>query len=212
MRARLKQIPLLKMTVADPEFMQGSPTQAPLSVYLRGDDMAELQRLNEEVVAKVKAVPGAVDVDSTLETGQPEMAASVNRELAPISASMSGSVAMQLRGMVRRHRADAPARGRQGVRHPRAARAGVPQRLRVDLADAALLARPARWCAPATSCVRARSRVRRRSIAKQRRRQAKIDIELSDRPLGDVTADCRKVMAGVAMPRTSSGASPATSR
>ena len=100
MRARLKQIPLLKMTVADPEFMQGAPTQAPLSVYLRGDDMAELQRLNEEVVAKIKAVPGAVDVDSTLETGQPEMAASVNRELAADLGFDVGSVAMQLRGMV----------------------------------------------------------------------------------------------------------------
>ena len=29
MRERLKQIPLLKMTVSDPEFMQGAPTQAP---------------------------------------------------------------------------------------------------------------------------------------------------------------------------------------
>ena len=98
-RGRLQQIPLLKMTVADPEFMQGAPTQAPLSVYLRGDDMAELQRLNEEALQKVK-VPGAVDVDSTLETGQPEMVAAVNRELAADLGFDVGSVAMQLRGMV----------------------------------------------------------------------------------------------------------------
>ena len=50
--ARASSRSLLKMTVADPEFMQGAPTQAPLSVYLRGDDMAELQRLNEEVVRR----------------------------------------------------------------------------------------------------------------------------------------------------------------
>ena len=30
--------------------------------------MAELQRLSDEVVAKIRPVPGAVDVDSTLET------------------------------------------------------------------------------------------------------------------------------------------------
>jgi HAE1 family hydrophobic/amphiphilic exporter-1 len=34
----------------------------------------------------------------------------------------------------------------------------------------------------------------------QRRRQAKINIELSDRPLGDVTADVDKVMQGITMP------------
>ncbi|HWI19984.1 MAG TPA: efflux RND transporter permease subunit, partial [Vicinamibacterales bacterium] len=99
-RSRLKQIPMLKMTVADPEFMQGAPTQAPLSVFLRGDDMTELLRLNEEVVQKVKAVPGAVDVDSTLETGQPEMVADVNRSVAADLGFEVGTVAMQLRGMV----------------------------------------------------------------------------------------------------------------
>ena len=41
-RARLKQIPLLKLTVADPEFMQGAPSEAPLNVYVRGDDMDAL--------------------------------------------------------------------------------------------------------------------------------------------------------------------------
>ena len=37
MRSKLTQIPLLKMTVADPEFMQGSPTQAPLTSTARSN-------------------------------------------------------------------------------------------------------------------------------------------------------------------------------
>ena len=45
----------------------------------------------------------------------------------------------------------------------------------------------------------------------QRRRQAKIGIELTDRPLGDVTADVQKVMDSMKLPPTSSGASRATS-
>ena len=45
-------------------------------------------------------MPGAVDVDSTLESGQPEMVARVNRELAADLGFDVGSVAMQLRGMV----------------------------------------------------------------------------------------------------------------
>jgi len=199
MRARLKQIPLLKMTVADPEFMQGAPTQAPLSVYLRGDDMAELQRLNEEVVAKVKTVPGAVDVDSTLETGQPEMAASVNRELAADLGFDVGSVAMQLRGMV------------EGIVPTRLREDDKEYDIRVRLApefrnDFESISRTPLY-SPTGAVVRARDIVKMNPEVgpaaierEQRRRQAKINIELSDRPLGDVTADVGKVMAGIAMP------------
>jgi len=200
MRSRLKQIPLLKMTVADPEFMQGSPTQAPLSVFLRGDDMTELQRLNEEVVAKVKAVPGAVDVDSTLETGQPEMAASVNRELAADLGFDVGSVAMQLRGMV------------EGIVPTRLREDDKEYDIRVRLApefrnDFESIARTPLY-SPTGAVVRARDIVRMNPEVgpaaierEQRRRQAKINIELSDRPLGDVTADVAKVMSGITMPQ-----------
>jgi hydrophobic/amphiphilic exporter-1 (mainly G- bacteria), HAE1 family len=199
MRTRLKQVPLLKMTVADPEFMQGSPTQAPLSVYLRGDDMTELQRLNEEVVARVKAVPGAVDVDSTLETGQPEMAASVNRELAADLGFDVGSVAMQLRGMV------------EGIVPTRLREDDKEYDIRVRLApefrnDFESIARTPLY-SPTGAVVRARDIVKMNPEIgpaaierEQRRRQAKINIELSDRPLGDVTADVGKVMEGITMP------------
>jgi outer membrane protein TolC len=199
MRARLKELPLLKLTVADPEFMQGAPTQAPLSVYLRGDDMTELARLNEEVVQRVKAVPGAVDVDSTLETGQPEMSALVNRELATDLGFDVGSVAMQLRGMV------------EGI---------VPTRLREDDKEYDIRVRLAPefrndfstiggtpLYSPTGAMVRARDIVRFEPEVgpaaierEQRRRQAKINVELSDRSLGEVTADVGRVMEGITLP------------
>jgi outer membrane protein TolC len=198
-RERLKQIPLLKMTVSDPEFMQGAPTQAPLSVYLRGDDLVELQRLSEEVVAKVKTVPGAVDVDSTLESGQPEMAARVNRELAADLGFDVGSVAMQLRGMV------------EGIVPTRLREADKEYDIRVRLApqfrnDFDSISRTPLY-SPSGAVVRARDIVKMQPEVgpaaierEQRRRQAKVDIELSDRALGDVTADVGKVMAGIKMP------------
>ena len=198
-RERLKPIPLLKMTVADPEFMQGAPTQAPLSVFLRGDDMTELQRLNEEVIQRVKAVPGAVDVDSTLETGQPEMVADVNRELAADLGFDVGSVAMQLRGMV------------EGIVPTRLRENDKEYDIRVRLApefrnDFAAIARTPLY-SPTGAVVRARDIVRLdpemgpAAIEREaRRRQAKINIELSGRSLGEVTADVGRVMAGIAMP------------
>jgi HAE1 family hydrophobic/amphiphilic exporter-1 len=198
-RARLKVLPLLKMTVADPEFMQGAPTQAPLSVFLRGDDMAELQRINEEVVQKVKAVPGAVDVDSTLETGQPEMVADVDRGKAADLGFEVGTVAMQLRGMV------------EGIVPTRLREDDKEYDIRVRLApefrnDFEAIARTPLY-SPTGAVVRTRDIVRLdpevgpAAIEREaRRRQAKINIELSDRSLGEVTADVGKVMEGVALP------------
>ena len=199
MRARLKNIPMLKMTVADPEFMQGAPSEAPLNVYVRGDDMAALQRINEEIVAKVRAVPGAVDVDSSLETGQPEMVANVNRELAADLGFDVGSVAMQLRGMV------------EGVVPTRLREDDKEYDIRVRLApefrnDFEAISRTPLY-SHTGAVVRARDIVRFEpevgptSIDREaRRRQAKIGIELGDRPLGDVTNDVSKLMAGIPMP------------
>jgi hydrophobic/amphiphilic exporter-1 (mainly G- bacteria), HAE1 family len=198
-RARLKQIPLLKMTVSDPEFMQGAPTQAPLSVYLRGDDMAELQRINEEALQKVRAVPGAVDVDSTLETGQPEMVAAVNRELAADLGYDVGSVAMQLRGMV------------EGIVPTRLREDDKEYDIRVRLApefrnDFAAIARTPIY-SPTGAVVRTRDIVTLQpevgpaAIEREaRRRQAKINIELADRSLGEVTSDVGKVMQSIQLP------------
>jgi hydrophobe/amphiphile efflux-1 (HAE1) family protein len=199
MRNRLKAIPMLKMTVADPEFMQGAPSEAPLNVFVRGDDMAELQRLNEEIVAKVKAVPGAVDVDSSMETGQPEMAARINRELAADLGFDVGTVAMQLRGMV------------EGIVPTRLREDDKEYDIRVRLApefrnDFETISRTPLY-SQTGSVVRARDIVRLEpevgpaSIDREQRvRQAKIGIELGDRPLGDVTNDVSKVMAGIPMP------------
>ncbi len=199
MRRRLTTIPLLKMTVADPEMMQGAPTQAPLSVFLRGDDIAELLRLNEEVVAKVKAVPGAVDVDSTLESGQPEMVGKVNRELAADLGFDVGSVAMQLRGMV------------EGVVPTRLREHDKEYDIRVRLApefrnDFESIARTPLY-SPKGAVVRTRDIVRLEpevgpaAIEREaRRRQAKINIELADRSLGEVTNDVARVMESVTLP------------
>ena len=198
-RGRLKAIPLLKMTVADPEFMQGAPSEAPLNVFVRGDDMEALTRLNEEIVAKVKAVPGAVDVDSSLETGQPEMAANVNRELAADLGFDVGSVAMQLRGMV------------EGIVPTRLREDDKEYDIRVRLApefrnDFDAIARTPLY-SPTGAVVRTRDIVRLdpevgpTSIDREaRRRQAKIGIELADRALGDVTNDVAGVMAGIQLP------------
>jgi hydrophobe/amphiphile efflux-1 (HAE1) family protein len=199
MRERLKAVPLLKMTVADPEFMQGAPSEAPLNVYLRGDDMDALQRLNDQVVARVRAIPGAVDVDSSLESGQPEMVAHVNRALAADLGFDVGTVAMQLRSMV------------EGVVPTRLREGDKEYDIRVRLApefrnDFQTLARTPLY-SPTGALVRTADIVQMEpgvgptNIQREaRRRQAKIGIELEGRALGDVTNDVSRAMAEIQLP------------
>jgi HAE1 family hydrophobic/amphiphilic exporter-1 len=199
MRERLRAVPLVKMTVADPEFMQGAPSEAPLNVYLRGDDMVALQRLNDEVVQKIRQVPGAVDVDSSLESGQPEMVAHVNRAFAADMGFDVGMVAMQLRGMV------------EGVVPTRLREGDKEYDIRIRLApeyrnDFQTIARTPLY-SPKGALVRTADIVRLEpgvgptSIQREaRRRQAKIGIELEGRALGDVTRDVTTVMASVTLP------------
>src|SRR5678815_1555069 len=81
-RAKLATMPFVDGKVADPEFMQGAPYEPPINVFVRGDDLAELQRISNEIQAKVRQVPGAVDISTNLERGQPEVVAQVDRSLA----------------------------------------------------------------------------------------------------------------------------------
>ncbi len=198
-RARLADVRMMKATVTDPEFMQGAPSEAPVNIFVRGDDMVALQRLSDEIVSKVRQVRGAVDVDSTLEGGQPEMVAQVNRSMAADLGFEVATVASQLRGMV------------EGV-VPTKLRDGEEEYdIRVRLApefrnDFAVIARTPLY-SPRGVAVRTGDIVTMEPGVgptnierEQRRRQAKIAIELDGRALGDVTKDLDVVMASVPMP------------
>jgi HAE1 family hydrophobic/amphiphilic exporter-1 len=198
-RQKLAAVPMLRATVTDPEFMQGAPSEAPVNIFVRGDDIAELTRLSDEIVARARQVPGTADVDSTLEAGRPEMVAHVNRSLAADLGFEVATVASQLRGMV------------EGV-VPTKLRDGEEEYdIRVRLApefrnDFSAIARTPLY-SPRGAAVRTGDIVRMEPGVgpanierEQRRRQAKIAIELDNRPLGDVTADLEAMMATVQLP------------
>ncbi len=198
-RQRLAKIPLVKSIVTDPEFMQGAPPQAPVSVYVRGDDIEALQRLSDEVTARIRQIPGTVDVDSTLESGQPEMVARVNRERAADLGFDVGTVAMQLRGMV------------EGVVPTKLRHGDKEYDIRVRLApefrnDFQYIARAPLYSPRGALVLTSDIASMEPGIGptnierEQRRRQAKIDVELSNRSLGEVTGDIEAVMRSVQLP------------
>jgi hydrophobic/amphiphilic exporter-1 (mainly G- bacteria), HAE1 family len=198
-RERLARIPFADVKVADPPMMQGTPNEPPINLYVRGDDMAELQRVSDELLTRLKRVPGAVDVSSSLVTGKPEMVARVNRDLAADLGFTMGSVSGQLRGMV------------EGVVATKLRDGDRQHDVRVRLApefrnDFSAIGRTPLY-SPSGAVVRTADIVAMApelgpsSISReQRRRQAKIGIDLAGRALGDVTADVTKVLSSVKMP------------
>ena len=199
-RARMAQVPFVDGKVADPEFMQGAPYEPPINVFVRGDDLAALQRISDEIERKVQAIPGAVDVSSNLESGQPEVVARVNRALAADLGFSVAGVATQLRGMVE---GIVPSKFREGDRE---------YDIRVRLAPAyrndpgAILRTPV--YSPTGAAVRANDVVQFAPAVgpsnidrEQRRRQAKIGIDLAPGfALGSVTAEVQKTIETVQMP------------
>jgi len=199
-RAKLAMMPFVDGKVADPEFMQGAPYEPPINVFVRGDDLGELQRISNEIQAKVRQVPGAVDISTNLESGQPEVVAQVDRSLAADLGFSVGSIGTQLRGMVE---GIVPTKLRDGDRE---------YDIRVRLAPeyrndpAAILRTP--LYSPTGSAVRA-GEVARFAPAvgpsnidrEQRRRQAKIGVDIANGyALGDVTKGIESAIATIQMP------------
>ncbi|MBI4888184.1 MAG: efflux RND transporter permease subunit, partial [Acidobacteria bacterium] len=201
-RAMLATMPFVDGKVADPEFMQGAPYEPPISIFVRGDDLAGLQRVSSEIQAGVRRIPGAVDISSNLESGQPEMVARVNRSLAADLGFSVGSVAAQLRGMVE---GLVPTHLRDGDRE-HDIRVRLAPQYRND--PAAVLRTP--LYSPAGAAVRAGDLVAfapevgpSNIDREQRRRQAKIGVDLAPGyALGDVTAEVRKAIDAIPMPPT----------
>ncbi|MBM3819675.1 MAG: hypothetical protein FJW14_11785 [Acidimicrobiia bacterium] len=200
LRATLAGMPFVDAKVADPEFMQGAPYEPPINVYVRGDDLAELQRITREIEAKVRNIPGAVDVSSNLESGQPEVVARINRSLAADLGFSVGAVATQLRGMVE---GIVPTRLREGDReHDIRVRLAPEFRNDPDAISRTPLYSAGGAAVRTSDIVAFAPAVGPSNIDReQRRRQARVGIDLAPGyALGNVTADVEQVVAGVSMP------------
>ena len=100
-RQKLAAVPLIKATVTDPEFMQGAPSEAPVNIYVRGDDMVALhaaeRRDRRQGPAGAAAPPTST---ARSRAASPRWSRSVNRSLAADLGFEVATVASQLRGMV----------------------------------------------------------------------------------------------------------------
>ena len=72
----------------------------PLQLSVQGPDMAELDRISREVMAVIKRVPGAVDIDRSLDRDKPEILVRIDRKLASDLGINLESLAMTMRTLL----------------------------------------------------------------------------------------------------------------
>jgi HAE1 family hydrophobic/amphiphilic exporter-1 len=80
MRERLARIAGIEVTHVGQ--FQAVGSGKPLQVSVQGPDIREIERLSGEVMQAMAAIPGAVDLDSSLRAAKPTIAVRVDRELA----------------------------------------------------------------------------------------------------------------------------------
>ncbi len=74
--------PELKLTVADVNEFGGAQATARIQFLVGGPELDVLERAMPRILAEMKKLPGAVDVDSTLVTGKPELGVFIDRAKA----------------------------------------------------------------------------------------------------------------------------------
>ena len=60
----------------------GNQSNAEVQFYIQGPDLDQLAKYSDALLAKMKAMPGVADADSTLRSGKPEVRLVINREKA----------------------------------------------------------------------------------------------------------------------------------
>jgi len=98
-RERLQKYRDLVIAVKLPSLIQGA-SDADLQYFLQGPDLAELEKYANQLQAKLRQIPGVVDVDSSYEPGKPEYRVRINRDKAADLGVNVTSIATALRTLV----------------------------------------------------------------------------------------------------------------
>jgi HAE1 family hydrophobic/amphiphilic exporter-1 len=91
MRERLKGVAGLEINIG---------WNRPIRIFVQGPDIKELDRISQEVIAKIKAVKGTVDVESSFKPTSPALDVVVNRELASDMGVSMGQIAATTRALI----------------------------------------------------------------------------------------------------------------
>ncbi len=199
-RRRVAEIPGARIDVAavDPK-MAGMPTEAPIALTVRGEDLGVLKNAAELVAQEVRRVPGTRDVRTSLEEGKPEVEVRLDRDRAAAYGLGTAQVAQTLRTavfgqVVTRYRSG----GEELDLRVRLA-PGARQRVQ-DLGDLRI-ASPAGIAVPLREIAELREVEGPSIITRENQtRVCYVTGDLKGRPLGDVMKDVQARLAALRLP------------
>jgi hydrophobe/amphiphile efflux-1 (HAE1) family protein len=96
----IRQPKELRVKVSEVAMFSGGPAQATISYVMSGPDLEKLSVFAEKAEERLRKVPGAVDVDSTLVAGKPEVTVRIDREKAADLGVRVADIAATLRLLV----------------------------------------------------------------------------------------------------------------
>ncbi|PWC98510.1 efflux RND transporter permease subunit [Azospirillum sp. TSO5] len=202
LRQRLSAIPGVTMGIAIPGV---GGVQKQIQVSVQGRDIAELDRLSQKVIGAMRAIPGFVDVDSTLKAAKPTLAVRLERDLASDLGIGTKKVADTLRPLfagdtVSSWKAPDGESYDVLVRLPEAARAGRADLDRIYLSggmDANGTPRmiPLSQVADVTTTLGA-SQINRRDL----QREVNVQANVQGRAAGDAGRELQAALAKIELP------------
>ena len=203
LRARLKQI--AGITVTHVGLLDAVGGAKPISLSVQGPDLAELQRLTNQLSARLVDIPGLVDLDSSMKPAKPTVAINVKRDAASDLGLSVGSVTTMLRALVSGQtvgdwRADNDQTYDVKVRLAPEARASNDDLNRLSLvtgtnADGTVRSVRLGQVAEVSNSTGA-TQINRRDL----NRESELTANTSGRALGEVSADIRTLLDATPLP------------
>jgi hydrophobic/amphiphilic exporter-1 (mainly G- bacteria), HAE1 family len=202
LRERLARIPGITITNIGVTDLGGGKS---LQFSVQGTDLAELERLSRLIVPKLQAIPGLVDLDSTLKPDKPTVAIAVKRDAASDAGLNVNMLASSLRTLVAgttvgNWRAPDGENYDVNVRVAPESRVSIADLQRIPIVVAAAAdgsARSVRLSQVAdVTASTGPNQINRRDL----NREINFDANALGRSSGDVSTDIRKALDGVAWP------------
>jgi HAE1 family hydrophobic/amphiphilic exporter-1 len=96
-RDAAQTIPGARVVAADPPFVEGAATEAPIMINVRGSEFPEIEAAANKIEKILKATPGVSDIQVRYSPGRPELEVELDRQRAADRGLSVAEVALGLR-------------------------------------------------------------------------------------------------------------------